>query len=467
MKTTARQCGQNGRKSHPGSKHTFSQRTKSSRQDSNLTAPTISAALLFRLFLVQWLFPVCFSWGDLVDPLMLFSRLGGVARHHFIVVDNRSSDQWNLAHVDPSLPRASTACVLRHYAASVLIYSVLLAFLHLNPWFKSLLRSAVGSFTVAHVYYIVYGGYVVLAPIILLLARPSSLWNSKNVMVVAYVARFIGSVFSVRPTSEKLSWAPTYAEKHALMFLVIKLIYGPLMISSAFFSFNQLQGAISFLDRAANLLQSMDGAYRVLVPGVFFLDSALFCFGYHMEAGFLRNRVRYVETSLPALAVCLMCYPPFNQFTVSLFGPSNYNENILFLGDLRNPLTWILRGMAAFFLIILLASSYSLFTRASNLTNRGIVTWGAYAIVRHPGYTAKNLFWFTTMLPIFFNINPQAPQFSWLAYFMFCATTLMGFVAWTTIYILRALTEEKLLRRDPDYIAYCQKVKYRFIPGLV
>ncbi len=383
------------------------------------------------------------------------------------MVSNRSSDHWNLAQVDPSLPRASTECVFRHYAASVLIYSILLAFLHLNPWFKGLLHSSIGSLTVAHVYYLLFGSYLVLAPVILLLARPSSLWNSKNVMVLAYAARLVRGIFSIRPPSEERSWAPTYAEKHALMFLVIKLVYGPLMFSSAFFSFNQLQGAITFLDRAENLLQSMDGIYRVLVPGVFFLDSALFCFGYHMEAGFLRNRVRYVETSLPALAVCLMCYPPFNQFTVSLFGPSNYNENILFLGDLHNPMTWMLRGMAVLFLLMLLSSSYSLFTRASNLTNRGIVTWGMYAIVRHPGYTAKNLFWLTTMVPIFFNINPQAPQFSWMAYFMFCATTLMGFVAWSTIYILRALTEEKLLSRDPDYLAYCQKVKYRFIPGLI
>jgi protein-S-isoprenylcysteine O-methyltransferase Ste14 len=48
--------------------------------------------------------------------------------------------------------------------------------------------------------------------------------------------------------------------------------------------------------------------------------------------------------------------------------------------------------------------------------------------------------------------------------FSFC--TLCGFVAWATIYFLRAITEERFLGKDPEYVAYCQRVKYRFIPGV-
>jgi protein-S-isoprenylcysteine O-methyltransferase Ste14 len=49
---------------------------------------------------------------------------------------------------------------------------------------------------------------------------------------------------------------------------------------------------------------------------------------------------------------------------------------------------------------------------------------------------------------------------------LYCGTIVWGFIGWGTIYFLRALTEEKFLMRDPDYVAYCRKVKYRFIPGI-
>ena len=91
---------------------------------------------------------------------------------------------------------------------------------------------------------------------------------------------------------------------------------------------------------------------------------------------------------------------------------------------------------------------------------------GPYALIRHPGYVGKNLFWLLTLLPLFFNADPRDAGFSWLQHLLLGAATVGGFLAWSAIYILRALTEEKLLRNDPDYVAYCLKVKYRFIPGL-
>jgi protein-S-isoprenylcysteine O-methyltransferase Ste14 len=37
---------------------------------------------------------------------------------------------------------------------------------------------------------------------------------------------------------------------------------------------------------------------------------------------------------------------------------------------------------------------------------------------------------------------------------------------WSFIYFLRAITEERHLSNDPEYVAYAQKVRYRFIPGV-
>jgi protein-S-isoprenylcysteine O-methyltransferase Ste14 len=70
-----------------------------------------------------------------------------------------------------------------------------------------------------------------------------------------------------------------------------------------------------------------------------------------------------------------------------------------------------------------------------------------------------------TLIPAFFP-NTADPRFSWPDYLLYSATTFCGFIVWGTIYFLRSVTEERFLMRDPDYVAYCRKVKYRFIPGI-
>ena len=44
---------------------------------------------------------------------------------------------------------------------------------------------------------------------------------------------------------------------------------------------------------------------------------------------------------------------------------------------------------------------------------------------------------------------------------------ILGHLAWNVIYVLRALTEERHLRHYAEYREYMQRVKYRFIPGLI
>lgn len=372
----------------------------------------------------------------------------------------------NVSHFEPDSPPASIPCVLRHCAASIAIYGALLVFMLTNPWYKSLLQCSIGGLTGIRFYIWLYLLYVMVAPVVYMAFRPASLRVSKNVLIMGYIGRVLSKILHLRSGAAS-DWRPTYHERHALMFLLIKLIYGPMMFNSVCYGVERVGFWLPFLTRKTPWINTLDIAYMIFVAGVFLVDSCLFFCGYHAEAGFLKNRVRYVETTLFGLVVCLMCYPPFNDVTTHFFGASSHSENILFRGDLHHPLTWILRAIAAFFLLMLISSSLSLFTKASNLTNRGIVTRGTYAIVRHPGYTAKNLYWLSTIVPLFFNINPSAPLFTWTGYALFCFSTMAGFAAWSTVYYLRAITEEKLLMNDPEYVAYCRKVRWRFIPGLV
>jgi protein-S-isoprenylcysteine O-methyltransferase Ste14 len=81
--------------------------------------------------------------------------------------------------------------------------------------------------------------------------------------------------------------------------------------------------------------------------------------------------------------------------------------------------------------------------------NRGIVSSGPFAFIRHPVY----LGWLVLTLG-FVLANPNLLNIACLA-----ATPI--FVGW------RIVLEERLLARDPEYRAYARKVRYRLIPGIV
>ena len=106
-------------------------------------------------------------------------------------------------------------------------------------------------------------------------------------------------------------------------------------------------------------------------------------------------------------------------------------------------------------------ASIALGFKASNLTNRGIVSRGPYSLVRHPAYAAKNLAWWIGAMPAlmvwFASGDARAALYSVLA-----------MCGWTAIYALRALTEERhLLLADNGYAEYMRRVRWRFIPGVV
>lgn len=80
--------------------------------------------------------------------------------------------------------------------------------------------------------------------------------------------------------------------------------------------------------------------------------------------------------------------------------------------------------------------------------NRGVMQRGLYRIVRHPIYLGYLL----THIP-FLAAHPSG----WNA-----AVLLAGDAA----LIVRALYEEETLGRDPQYVRYCESVKWRLVPGI-
>lgn len=239
--------------------------------------------------------------------------------------------------------------------------------------------------------------------------------------------------------------------KRNLLFALVKLLFIPIMVKFVVGNFNAIRFKVNFFAShemdwfSVNFFNNH--FYGLALATIFLIDTGFFAFGYLFEASWLKNKIRSVDTSFFGWFVALACYPPFTD-AFAKWAPWHTNDYAWF-GSAE--VTFGVRILLLFLLIGYVAATVSLGTKCSNLTNRGIVTTGAYAIVRHPAYICKNLFWWIVLIPAI----PNTPL------------AIFGMAFWTMLYFFRAITEERHLIRDSDYQAYCQKVKWRFVPGFI
>jgi protein-S-isoprenylcysteine O-methyltransferase Ste14 len=170
--------------------------------------------------------------------------------------------------------------------------------------------------------------------------------------------------------------------------------------------------------------------------------------GYLLSARIIGTHIRKADVSWFGWAVTLWFYPPFNTaISKSWF---RFNEHIS-----QETQNWIvvfennLPLLVTFGVIIIAANIIHywgeaiLGIRASNLTNRGVITNGPYRFLRHPIYFSKLIAWFFAMLP-FMSGDDTKECF----YFMFSFLVVCGG------YYMRSYVEERLMADDPDYVAY-------------
>jgi protein-S-isoprenylcysteine O-methyltransferase Ste14 len=249
--------------------------------------------------------------------------------------------------------------------------------------------------------------------------------------------------------------------KQAGLVLLLKFYFAPLMLNWCLAHIadltHSLLNARHGIEGGLPFRMLFDGGlYWALFQLILFVDTFLFTLGYILESPRLRNRIRSVEPTFFGWFICLACYPPFNEFT-GRFLPWQSTDFPQFDHDVLHV---TLNVAILVSLTIFSWASVALGFKASNLTNRGIVTHGPYAFVRHPAYAAKTLAWLLGALPV--------------TYLAFASDWRNGLYAvavfggWTLIYILRALTEERhLLMLNNGYTQYMNRVKHRFIPGLI
>jgi protein-S-isoprenylcysteine O-methyltransferase Ste14 len=174
---------------------------------------------------------------------------------------------------------------------------------------------------------------------------------------------------------------------------------------------------------------------------VFFVDVSVATFGYMAESRFLGNKTRSVEPTGFGWLVAIGCYPPFNGVLGTYLplnpGPQHFTGDVI-------PLVFKAITVALF--SIYSAATVAFGFKFSNLTNRGIVSRGPYAFLRHPAYVCKCLAWWLEHIP---TLTIESALF-------LCGTC--------SVYALRAWTEERHLSMDPDYIAYKKKVPWVMFP---
>jgi protein-S-isoprenylcysteine O-methyltransferase Ste14 len=189
---------------------------------------------------------------------------------------------------------------------------------------------------------------------------------------------------------------------------------------------------------------------------ILFLDVFFFTIGYLVEMPVLKNQIRSVDPTLLGWAVALACYPPFNNVTSSIMGWTPIDFPQFETPVVHVSVNFLLLSLMA----IYTSASVALNFKASNLTHRGIIATGPYRFIRHPAYTCKNLAWWIAAIP--------GVTAAYEASFFQFASAIASVAGWSIIYTLRALTEEDHLRKvDGEYDNYCQRVRYRFIPGLL
>lgn len=292
---------------------------------------------------------------------------------------------------------------------------------------------------------------VLLAPYCYFFVDPAA---SKSLRCLRVALRF------VRSPRAMLAQPLIREDRVAVLATLLKMFFAPLMVLQlmvfcvgAWFNGWAILGSTGS-DADFRTLFDRYG-FWLTMQVILFVDVLIFTFGYLVESPRLGNQIRSVDPTLFGWLVVLLCYPPFNIFTGWMFGPA-ISEFPQFI----DTTTHIMMNVLLLMLMAVYASaSVAMGWKASNLTYRGMVTRGPYAVVRHPAYTCKVLAWWIGALPAI----AAALELSAWAGLMVVASVL----ATTMLYTLRALTEEDHLRKvTGEYAAYAARVRWRFVPGI-
>ena len=297
--------------------------------------------------------------------------------------------------------------------------------------------------------------YTVLAPIAYFITykRGKTIAPSRGYEAVVAFGRFLsfGKKYFSNYLKETNYQFPALSrqDRTSLLFMLVKLFFLPIMVSFLFTNIDGIKTGLNSINSYGFGLSQQtfnQVIYPFFISVLLLIDTAYFSFAYTFEIKWLNNKVISVDPTFLGWASALICYPPFNdignRYVYWWANDSNSFRNLV--------LTTILHLLVLGFFVIYVAATVALGAKATNLTNRGIVSRWPYNMIRHPAYASKNIAWWLTIIPVF--------SFG----------AVIGMAAWSSVYLIRSLTEERhLMMIDNGYREYARKVKYRFIPKVI
>lgn len=346
---------------------------------------------------------------------------------------------------------------LKNAAASIAVAMGATAYYCFVPYYQGWISRSYGppeaSFTGSQ--FLWAAGACYSLALFVVFVHPAAAGISKSLRCLRLIGRWLGS-----PVEHyRKGLAPE--DRLALLSTLLKCYFGPMMVLLL------MQWAVgAWLDGRA-LLETWSTnrgflevfntfGFWFVLKFILFWDVFFYTAGYLVESPRLGNQIRSVDPTLVGWGAALMCYAPLSTLTGALLGTPR--EDFPHFDD---PVVHVTMNLLSLVILAIYTSaSVALGFKASNLTHRGIVSRGPYAIVRHPAYVCKNAAWWIGGIPII-GFQLQHSVYDALL-------TVGSIIAWSAVYVLRALTEEDHLRSvDGDYDVYAAKVRYRFIPGLI
>jgi protein-S-isoprenylcysteine O-methyltransferase Ste14 len=251
---------------------------------------------------------------------------------------------------------------------------------------------------------------------------------------------------------------PSFDERRAALTLALKLFFVPLMVGFLLGNISDVmqywRGIVSDDSATPYAVRLNTNFYFLLLSILFAIDVLIFTIGYMIEVPALDNEIKSVDPTALGWLSCLICYPPFNQVGLAFFSVAPVDATDFATPLSQTMLAWL--SLAA--LAVFTWASIALGLRASNLTNRGIVSHGPYRFVRHPAYVTKNVtIWIAALPALADAFSRSVADGFWV---------LTSLAVWTLIYVVRALTEERHLLMLDGYAEYKEKVPFRFVPRL-
>lgn len=231
--------------------------------------------------------------------------------------------------------------------------------------------------------------------------------------------------------------------KHFVLSWTIKLFFIPIM-------FWELNMAIRAVDTALkNDTFAQLHAYQILVALIYFWDLCIVAAGYFATLRLFGWQIRSCSPYPMAWFVTLICYYPFFGFLYRAL--LNYDDDGYYWTTWLDgsPILLAIWGTAILalkFTWIWANAPFGLLF--SNLTNRGIVTDGAFRFSKHPSYISKNLFWWLLAVPF---VSPAGISFA--------VENSLQLAAIGLIYFFRAKYEELHLSEEARYVLYANWIE--------